>query len=379
VETSPDREPQSEREKEESEANTPRISVDAAPPECSQTKQDNYQDDYRHSDTQVPGPKDSPLFHGKSCHKPIDPECSPSDCKDEFDGMHTTPAFHDAGTGVMRADFLKLSRPPQNGEGRCIWDTRRLNCGQGALSRRLIEHRDRYVEDDDGLMDQVSSRGLGRWTRASRELQLSGVMLGYFDSCGGALLIGRFSFASARLASETRMRRVAKQPSIMVADGRNLHMLFNVGRLVGQAALASRPADLPNCLAGLNGQRDGQLQLMTGDWLVTGFEPIFKVDDVARSVAWFERAGFEPSFHDETYAFAHRDRDLTIHLAQVVGDEPPGQCSLYIHCQDADQVATDWREAGIEVDGPRNEDYGKREGSITDPDGNVIRFGSPVR
>ena len=134
-----------------------------------------------------------------------------------------------------------------------------------------------------------------------------------------------------------------------------------------------------NCLAGLNAQRDGQLQLISGTWLVTGFEPIFKVADVARSVAWFERAGFEASFHDQTYAFAHRDRDLTVHLAQAVGDEPPGQCSLYIHCQDADLVAAEWREAGIEVDGPRNEDYGKREGSITDPDGNLIRFGSPIR
>jgi len=41
--------------------------------------------------------------------------------------------------------------------------------------------------------------------------------------------------------------------------------------------------------------------------------------------------------------------------------------------------AEEWRQAGIEVDGPRDEDYGKREGSITDPDGNVIRFGSPLR
>ena len=37
------------------------------------------------------------------------------------------------------------------------------------------------------------------------------------------------------------------------------------------------------------------------------------------------------------------------------------------------------RQAGIEVDGPRDEDYGKREGFVTDPDGNVIRFGSPLR
>ncbi len=145
--------------------------------------------------------------------------------------------------------------------------------------------------------------------------------------------------------------------------------------------LRSHP-DLPichDCLAGLNGQRDGQLQLMTGSSVVTGFEPIFKVADVARSVAWFERAGFEVTFHDDTYAFAHRDRDLTIHVAQAGANEAPGRGALYLHCQDADRVADEWRRAGIEVEGPRDQDYGKREGSITDPDGNVIRFGSPIR
>jgi catechol 2,3-dioxygenase-like lactoylglutathione lyase family enzyme len=118
---------------------------------------------------------------------------------------------------------------------------------------------------------------------------------------------------------------------------------------------------------------------MTGKRLVTGFEPIFKVADVSRSVAWFERAGFETSSHDDTYAFAHRDRDLTIHLAQAPGDELPGHGVLYLHCHEADRVAEEWRQAGIEVDGPHDEDYGKREGSITDPDGNVIRFGSAIR
>ncbi len=144
--------------------------------------------------------------------------------------------------------------------------------------------------------------------------------------------------------------------------------------------LRSHP-DLPichDCLVGLNGQRDGQLQLMSNTWLVRRFEPIFNVADVTRSVAWFERAGFEVSFHDKTYAFAHRDRDLTIHLAQARGDDVAGQGVLYIHCQDADRVADEWRQAGIEVDALRNEDYGKREGSISDPDGNVIRFGSPI-
>ena len=134
-----------------------------------------------------------------------------------------------------------------------------------------------------------------------------------------------------------------------------------------------------DCLSGLNGQRDGQLELVSGRSLVLGFEPIFKVTDVACSVAWFERAGFETSFHDDTYAFAHRDRDLTIHLAHAADDEVAGNGVLYIHCREADRMAEEWSEAGIDVDGPRDEDYGKREGSITDPDGNLIRFGSAIR
>jgi catechol 2,3-dioxygenase-like lactoylglutathione lyase family enzyme len=145
--------------------------------------------------------------------------------------------------------------------------------------------------------------------------------------------------------------------------------------------LRSHP-DLPichACLAGLTAQRDGQLQLIAGTSLVTGFEPIFRVADVARSVTWFQRAGFETSFHDDDYAFAHRDRDLTVHLARAVGDELPGHGSLYLHCQDADRVADDWRQVGIDVQGPQEEGYGKREGAIVDPDGNTIRFGSTIR
>jgi Glyoxalase/Bleomycin resistance protein/Dioxygenase superfamily len=145
--------------------------------------------------------------------------------------------------------------------------------------------------------------------------------------------------------------------------------------------LRSHP-DMPichDCLGGLNAQRDGQLQLMTGDWLVAGYEPIFKVGDVACSVAWFERAGFDVSFHDDTYAFAHRDRDLTIHLALASGAAPAGGGALYLHCQDADRVAEEWRQAGIDVHGPQDEDDGKREGFVRDPDGNLIRFGSPIR
>jgi predicted enzyme related to lactoylglutathione lyase len=133
------------------------------------------------------------------------------------------------------------------------------------------------------------------------------------------------------------------------------------------------------CLGGLVAQRDGQLQLATGTWQVTGFEPVFVVTDVKRSVGFYQQLGFDTSFHDATYAFAHRERDLTVHLTQAEEGSLPGYGALYLHCQDADRVAEDWRNAGVVVAGPEDQDYGKREGAVTDPDGNTIRFGSALR
>ena len=113
---------------------------------------------------------------------------------------------------------------------------------------------------------------------------------------------------------------------------------------------------------------------MSDTWRVTGFEPVFKVSEIRRSAAWYERAGFQVSWHDDTYAFARRERVLTIHLGQVGAEELPGHGSLYLRCHDANGVAEEWRQAGVEVIGPHDEDYGKREGAVTDPDGNIIRW-----
>jgi ketosteroid isomerase-like protein/catechol 2,3-dioxygenase-like lactoylglutathione lyase family enzyme len=111
-------------------------------------------------------------------------------------------------------------------------------------------------------------------------------------------------------------------------------------------------------------------------WHVTGFEAIFNVADVARSLEHYRRLGFTTSEHDETYAFVHRD-DMTIHITHDDEGTSTGS-TLYIHVDDAAQLAADWRAAGVVVVGPEDHDYGKREGSHTDPDGNLLRFGSPL-
>ena len=110
---------------------------------------------------------------------------------------------------------------------------------------------------------------------------------------------------------------------------------------------------------------------------VAGYEPCFQVADVTRATEHYRLLGFTISFHDETYAFAHRDR-LTIHLARAE-QRNLDRSTLYLHVDDADRLAADWRASGFEVSGPDDTDYGKREGSHRDPDGNLLRFGSPLR
>jgi glyoxalase/bleomycin resistance protein/dioxygenase superfamily protein len=100
---------------------------------------------------------------------------------------------------------------------------------------------------------------------------------------------------------------------------------------------------------------------------------------VWRAVARYEQLGFNTSQHDEGYAFAHRN-ELTIHLASPgVDPERLGRGSIYMHVDDADALAEEWRGAGVDFVEPRDFEYGKREGSHQGLDGNLIRFGSTLR
>jgi uncharacterized glyoxalase superfamily protein PhnB len=139
-----------------------------------------------------------------------------------------------------------------------------------------------------------------------------------------------------------------------------------------------------DCIDWMNSQRALQIERLSGPVRVVGHEPVFRVIDVARAVEHYRRLGFTTEYHDETYAFA-RFGNLTVHLAHDDVGAWPGYhperhmtSVLYIHVEDADRLAADWRAVGVTVDGPRDEDYGKREGQHVDPDGNLIRFGSPI-
>jgi catechol 2,3-dioxygenase-like lactoylglutathione lyase family enzyme len=134
----------------------------------------------------------------------------------------------------------------------------------------------------------------------------------------------------------------------------------------------------------MNSQRELQVRRSGGPVSVIGYDPIFRVMDIQRATQHYTALGFRINSHDETYAFASLG-NLTVHLVLEDGEGWPGYqphgpmtSVLYLHVDDADRLAADWRTAGLAVHGPTNQDYGKREGQHLDPDGNLIRFGSPI-
>jgi hypothetical protein len=146
----------------------------------------------------------------------------------------------------------------------------------------------------------------------------------------------------------------------------------------GSVHLQSHPETVIcyRCLDWLNAQRENQVRAGGAGVRVTEVEPMFRVSDVAEAADHYVRLGFTVLLQDEHYAVVQRV-GLTIALLPADGGGGKASGAIYLHVDDAEQLADDWRRAGLLVAGPADYDYGKREGSHTDPDGNLIRFGSP--
>src|SRR5262245_5820067 len=106
--------------------------------------------------------------------------------------------------------------------------------------------------------------------------------------------------------------------------------------------------------------------------------PIFPVRDLDVSLAYYARLGFTTrAYEGGGYGFAEAD-DVQIHLGVVTNFAEHGHASAYLFVDDADVVATRWKAAGVDVHRPQDTEWGQHEGAVVDPDGNVIRFGSPM-
>ncbi len=110
------------------------------------------------------------------------------------------------------------------------------------------------------------------------------------------------------------------------------------------------------------------------------FSPIFPVRDLAAALAHYAALGFRTFAYEggDQYGFASRD-GVDLHLSAHAGpDFRPA--SAYLYVRDADALYEEWSRPGLAGHthpvGPT--DYKLREGSHVDPDGNLIRFGSPM-
>ena len=109
--------------------------------------------------------------------------------------------------------------------------------------------------------------------------------------------------------------------------------------------------------------------------------PVLPVSNMSVAVRCYESLGFSVRlFEDGQYAFASRG-EVHLHLATVERVKPESSMvSVYLYVSDALALHSEWTAAG--VDGrhvqPVATGYGLLEGAYVDPDGNLLRFGSPI-
>jgi DNA-binding MarR family transcriptional regulator len=112
------------------------------------------------------------------------------------------------------------------------------------------------------------------------------------------------------------------------------------------------------------------------------FSPIFPVRDMTAALAHYAALGFvtHPYAGEDDYGFADRE-GASLHLAGDPRHDPAhSHASAYLYVRDADALYEEWTRPGI---GGRTRPVGPtpyqlREGAHIDPDGNLIRFGSPM-
>ncbi len=112
----------------------------------------------------------------------------------------------------------------------------------------------------------------------------------------------------------------------------------------------------------------------------TRVAPIFPVSDMAAALAYYGGLGFGTREWDGGgYGFITFD-GVEIHL----GTEPDldkltgRRATAYLFVEDAGALARTWLAAGGDVRLPEDTEWGQHEGVLIDPDGNIIRFGSPM-
>ncbi len=116
---------------------------------------------------------------------------------------------------------------------------------------------------------------------------------------------------------------------------------------------------------------------------LTGIAPILPVRDVPAALAHYESLGFrvQPYEDGEDYGFVSRN-GVELHLTyQPTSYYVDGAIAVvYLRVEDADALFRKWTKPGVggQTLPPAPMPWRMHEGTHTDPDGNIIRFGSPI-
>jgi hypothetical protein len=107
--------------------------------------------------------------------------------------------------------------------------------------------------------------------------------------------------------------------------------------------------------------------------------PILPTADMARMQDHYERLGFTVRVHHGGYATASRD-GCNLHFALLGDGEVRQAGAVYLAVDDADALHAEWVAAGVGDTGDLfDPGFGVWEAAHIDPDGNLVRFGSPAR
>jgi catechol 2,3-dioxygenase-like lactoylglutathione lyase family enzyme len=117
--------------------------------------------------------------------------------------------------------------------------------------------------------------------------------------------------------------------------------------------------------------------------------PIIKCRDLAQSIAFYTQTlDFEledPSDTSEVIDIVNGDAELQ--LSTMRGDSVFGS-AVNVRVDDVDELFRKYVARGLDTSrhqhspvhqGPLDQTWGMREFYVTDPDGNTLRFGQPVR
>jgi catechol 2,3-dioxygenase-like lactoylglutathione lyase family enzyme len=120
--------------------------------------------------------------------------------------------------------------------------------------------------------------------------------------------------------------------------------------------------------------------------------PIMKVTDIDRAISFYcSTIGFAMDFRysvgqdGPTYVGVSFDGSQ-LHLSTFAGDGVAG-AAAYVYVDDVDSLCRSMLQAGLNTpgnpaspveQGPVDQTWGMREFYVRDPDGNTLRFGSPI-